>query len=593
MSKRLLSAILVCVMIFSYLFVPINIVAETDDFSVIVADGKSKIRYYYTNQDVGSLENTYDKNEFEENLEQNDKVLVMFELNVQDHECNCRNSITKNSTKEEVRSVISNHKDEMKLLFSSINEDFIEKNGELTDYDISIAEYAPYIIISFDNYSEYLECEDQVFKIAADMDVCSVSVSENIKYEGSAAIRTDSSNASAYYLDDAIEDIEASSQEYDGYGVKIGIIEAEGVANAGSHADLQYLTIRTNKPAGVAYTVSYHAIEVTRVLCGINGVATGVEDVYTYHTPTAGAFISAMEWMVDNEVNVINMSLGITGTEDNGFYHWTSAVLDFYIRTYFITCVASAGNDGKATGHTVDNYSMAENVISVSATDVTNSISTYSSYGVADAINLRRPTISAPGTKIRIGSDLYEVSGTSIAAPVVSGVVAKLMDEDPWLMTYPEAVHACLIASATPVRGQGHAWDIYAGAGRVSYERAREAVWNCRVFNNRSNVQDIVESYGIVFPISSRIRVAAVWLLNSETEVSGDTIYSNAHTNYDLNLKSTTTAYSVYDSNRTTNAEFITVYHPGGGTSFKINIEQNSNIFLGEEDVGAYTWITE
>lgn len=587
MKKRILSVILIGVIFLSYLFVPINIVAETNKETLLSKCEKSKIKYYYVNQETSCVVETEDDKEFKDDLILNDKVSVLFELSCITPICNCRDRITKDSTLEEVEQARSNHKEEMKEFFHLLNEKFVELNEieiNSEEYDITIAEYAPYIMMTFDDYSEYLDCETQIIAISDNDIVNSVSVSETVEYP--SANRENVNDSSYYNMYFVKRDIDALSQTYNGNGIKVGIIEAEGVAYSSSHSDLENLNITVNKPSGVNMDEASHAIKVTRVLCGENGIAPGVRNVYIYYSNTPSSMVNALEWMVEKDVNIINISKETDGWQ--GLYNWTGALLDFYVRTYFFTCVASAGNEGSQG---ISNYGMGENVITVAATNMSNNIATFSAYGMAESINLRKPTLAAPGVNIAIGTDDIG-SGTSFSAPIVAGVVAKLMDEDPFLILYPEAVTASLIVSATSVNGQNNAWDIDAGAGRISYEKAREAVGNCIVFSNRNNSIGIIESERIAVSANERLKVAAVWLANSETEGAGDSVCSNNHTNYDLHLMGVNITRSVFDSNRSTNTEYINIYNTSTAT-FDINILQRAAIVSGEEDVGAFTWITE
>lgn len=130
----------------------------------------------------------------------------------------------------------------------------------------------------------------------------------------------------------------------------------------------------------------------------------------------------AIYYAVSQNVDVINLSLG-------------SAAPDTYVRQAVqaatkkgITVVASAGNDGCNCMLYPANYPEA---IAVGALDESNQRAYFSSYGAnldftAPGTNLRSPTWSATN-----GRSSYQsgVAGTSFSAPLVSGLLTRLISQ--------------------------------------------------------------------------------------------------------------------------------------------------------------------
>lgn len=151
-------------------------------------------------------------------------------------------------------------------------------------------------------------------------------------------------------------------------------------------------------------------------------------------TDCTGSFaqiIGGMEWAVENDVDVISMSLGAEG------YH--EELID-PVRTAQVAgpiVVASAGNDYEGTSSTPGNVYES---IAVGATDDSGDISAFSSgETVQTALDWGTvapsswpdeyvvPTIAAPGQTVKStlpGEDYGTKRGTSMAAPHVAGGIA-------------------------------------------------------------------------------------------------------------------------------------------------------------------------
>ncbi|MCF7930219.1 MAG: S8 family serine peptidase [Acholeplasmataceae bacterium] len=130
------------------------------------------------------------------------------------------------------------------------------------------------------------------------------------------------------------------------------------------------------------------------------------------------AIIEGIYYAADHGADVINMSLG--GTYANPL---TRNAIE-YARDLGVILVAAAGNDG--TDELIYPASF-DDVISVSAVDEDALIASYSNYG-------SKIDIAAPGTAIAtslINNTYGYASGTSLAAPQVTGIVALLISQFP------------------------------------------------------------------------------------------------------------------------------------------------------------------
>lgn len=125
--------------------------------------------------------------------------------------------------------------------------------------------------------------------------------------------------------------------------------------------------------------------------------------------------IAAIDWCVQNDLDIINMSFGMKTYNPN----LEQAVLNAYYRGKVI--VASSGNDGKKKS--IDYPARFSQVVSVVAITRLGKIAPFSNRGV-------EIDIYAPGERVYsacLGGKYNELSGTSIATANVSGVIALIL----------------------------------------------------------------------------------------------------------------------------------------------------------------------
>ncbi|WP_441912592.1 S8 family peptidase [Paenibacillus sp. MCAF9] len=132
--------------------------------------------------------------------------------------------------------------------------------------------------------------------------------------------------------------------------------------------------------------------------------------------------IEGINWCVKNRMNVINMSFGVLGSESSDTLH--NAIKRAAKQGIII--VASAGNEGRASG-VIDEPASFKETIAVAATTKANKIATFSSRGSGISV-------SAPGENILstwLGGKYKKLSGTSMASPHVAGGAALLLAARP------------------------------------------------------------------------------------------------------------------------------------------------------------------
>lgn len=133
--------------------------------------------------------------------------------------------------------------------------------------------------------------------------------------------------------------------------------------------------------------------------------------------------IAAIQWSVNNGMHVANMSFGSKMSTRS----LKSACDAAYNKGLLL--IAAAGNSGNVygTGNNVGYPAKYDSVIAVAAIDINNNRAWWSSTGSA-------VELSAPGVNIYStipGDRYYSMSGTSMACPHVTGVVALVKAYNP------------------------------------------------------------------------------------------------------------------------------------------------------------------
>ena len=211
------------------------------------------------------------------------------------------------------------------------------------------------------------------------------------------------------------------------------------------------------------------------------GVAPGV-NLYVAKALASSGFghesdiMDAIQWCLDNNVDIISMSLGATNSASCSD-SLAQKVADNTNKSLF---VIAAGNSGPSS-NTVSSPGCVKNALTVGAVNKSGSLASFSSRGPgtgADGDRLK-PEITAPGVGIVstvVPDTTGTLSGTSMATPHVSGVAALLKQKYP--SASPQLLKALIIGS-----GDLTDCDNSNGCGLVNVERA----FNLNYTQNASN----------------------------------------------------------------------------------------------------------
>ncbi|WP_134671340.1 S8 family serine peptidase [Halorussus marinus] len=178
--------------------------------------------------------------------------------------------------------------------------------------------------------------------------------------------------------------------------------------------------------------------------------------------------LAGMEYAVDSGADVVSVSLGGSVGSERSDDRYTEAVDSATDRGAVV--VTSAGNGGDAYG-TVTTPGIQSRALTVGASVDDDGIPGFSSRGPTKYGYYLKPDLVAPGWGVvsaAAGTDGFaRKTGTSMAAPAVSGVAALLLEDNPdWS---PARIRGVLTATADPLSGP----DVYTqGAGVLNATEA-------------------------------------------------------------------------------------------------------------------------
>jgi subtilisin family serine protease len=235
---------------------------------------------------------------------------------------------------------------------------------------------------------------------------------------------------------------------FTGSGVKVGIADSGVLA---THPDLSgkislQATFNSlgNKISDTAVDTDGHGTHVAGIVAGGNasgkyiGVAPEADlliaRVFDSGSATFSQVIGGIEWLIDNDAKIVNLSLGSdsVGIADPDW----EANVDTW-DSLGILIVSAIGNHGPGAGTTTSpgNTPKALGIGNVNSAD---DIYSGSSRGPISwsGTPYTKPDISAPGVLIKsayIDGGYEYMTGTSMACPHVSAVAALMLQADPTL----------------------------------------------------------------------------------------------------------------------------------------------------------------
>ena len=343
-----------------------------------------------------------------------------------------------------------------------------------------------------------------------------------------------------------------------GEDIVIGVLEP-GIVDE-DHSNFNNIDLTVRNEWYFIETVQEHTTRVASI------IAKMCPDAKLLSVELSGNAVSEIDWMLDRNVNVINLSYGDENATGN--YDSDSAYMDYIVNTYKVTIVAAVGNNGEDTGY-VGNPALGYNVIGVGASSVVNpNVVYFSAYKEINGPD--KPNILAPGISINIEPFYYQ-SGTSISAPIVTSCVALLMEERTDLTIHPEYVLALMMNNGDRSdEGNTMGLDEYVGAGRINFESMMTYINNIIPITNNSNSVYLTRTFNVVLLHNQTIRATAAWLSKANGNANGTSC-----TDYDLAL--------IYKNN-STNEEYVMIhsvqtYDPNESFTFTLTSEYPEGVY--------------
>lgn len=418
-------------------------------------------------------------------------------------------------------------------LFEAMRESF----SFLDSGSLQEIQYAPFVYIRGDEAS--IDVRDYL-ALAEDSKILAVTFFAPLppSEETDGAAQAENREAIAATWEEAMEIIGFFDPEYTGEGVRIGI--SEGYNCDTSHPNLANADITFDNPNRATGT---HATAVTSVLALMcpdakfylsdRGASTEGEE---------GECRLGLQWFINQSCDVVNCSFGIS----SGGYTAIDALYDYQIQRHFISVVVAAGN----TGNCITSPGHAYNAITVGGVNLNSdgSVTHRASASYQSPGNTSKPTVSAVGS-VLLPNITGLVSGTSVAAPMVTAAVALLIDKGIDYASRSEVVMAALLASAQLTDDYTNDYgyiDSEVGSGCLNVEALLYGVETAWTFDSTTTTSGVVESYtcravtgqtiqvgmNLLLPksdasTSNNIRVYEIWLYKDGVLLARSSAYDS------------------------------------------------------------------
>ena len=296
-----------------------------------------------------------------------------------------------------------------------------------------------------------------VYLIAAMEQAESLSLNSTVELHMNNIVSTDRANA-------------VWSRGFSGSGIRVAVVEPDAIDFGHPNLEGSFLDPANMYNPGQINLAPGHATNVAGVIASTHATHKGIAysaGLYSANSNSSldSSLIAATEGAISADARVINLSFGSEAFPVNPLaINDLSKYYDHVVRYDLRTVVASVGND--IIWYTT-NPGIAYNVIGVGGIEDYDTIN-WSDDTIWDDFSFIPPVSAgssygnpADGREkpevVAVAKDVYTTdlnngfgskTGTSMAAPQVSGMAALLMSRNGALKYWPEAVKAIIMASA-------------------------------------------------------------------------------------------------------------------------------------------------
>ena len=469
---------------------------------------------------------------------------------------------------------------------SAVRDYYLTKNNELVKqiglnkFRYTSSYFAPYAEIVFDSLSQYNENKESLLSLLTSdlIEDVNLSILDCGDDDDQAAVSSEYAGDDAEYpFAQALRDIGINNGKYTGEGIKVGTIET-GTPSS-------YLNINRNKCTTIPLfnpAKTFHSTCVTSIIGGTTGIAKNA------HLYCIGfrdySFSECVNRLVfDCGVHIVNISSYLNKNEDYDNY---CAFIDYVAAESHCTIIKSSGNKG-SFGYfpSLSSPGYGLNVITVGAIAVDKTVSGYSSF--QDNLKyLYKPDCVAPGQKIvdipNLDVSLY---GTSFSTPMVTGLVALLMEEFSELKINPCLVRSIVQNCCNKLPNQNQQFMVECGFGLINHQNARDYLRNTQYYNftiaQDAKNGDVVASHLIAVPADTYMSLNANWDFDSEEinlkATSGNFYYHPLFTNCDFKIYDANTNKLLSTSTHSSSQEFIAIRNGSSTTKlYRVDLVINS-----------------